>query len=216
MAHPLWPLFDLRLRTPRLELRPMTEADALLAAAVLPDDLELDPSAGSYAHLDAGANRGAVSLQSHWRSWGTWAPGSWELQLAVRAEGDLVGTQTLEGEDFPRLRTVDSWSWLVPSARGRGLGTEMRAAVLTLAFGPLEARFAVSSAWHDNHASLGVSRGLGYRPNGEHLHRRGSRVESMVHLRLAREDWSASGRAATVSVDGFDPCRPFFGLPPAG
>jgi hypothetical protein len=33
MTHPYWPLFDLRLRTGDLELRPMTEADPAKLAA---------------------------------------------------------------------------------------------------------------------------------------------------------------------------------------
>jgi hypothetical protein len=87
----------------------------------------------------------------------------------------------------------------------------MRRAVLALAFGPLRAQAAITEAWHDNHASLGVSRALGYRPNGESLHRRGNGVDTMMHMRLRRADWFAAG-FPQVSIDGFDPCRPLFGL----
>ena len=89
----------------------------------------------------------------------------------------------------------------------------MRAAVLALAFGPLEARAAISSAWHDNHASLGVSRALGYQPNGESLHAHDDRVDVMRHMRLLRADWQASGHGDHVQIAGFDACRPLFGLP---
>jgi hypothetical protein len=34
----------------------------------------------------------------------------------------------------------------------------------------------------------------------------------MVHLRLSRADWEASGQAASIEVSGFQGCRPFFGL----
>ena len=40
----------------------------------------------------------------------------------------------------------------------------MRRAVLALAFGPLGAEAAITSAWPDNGASLGVSQSLGYLP----------------------------------------------------
>jgi hypothetical protein len=86
MTDPYWPLFALRLASPDLVLRPVTEADLAELAGLLPDDVEQD---------------------------------------------------------------------------------------LALAFGPLQAQAAITSAWHDNHASLGVSRALGYRPNGESLHARG-------------------------------------------
>jgi hypothetical protein len=33
----------------------------------------------------------------------------------------------------------------------------------------------------------------------------------MVHLRLTRAGWLAAERV-DVSIDGFDPCRPLFGL----
>jgi RimJ/RimL family protein N-acetyltransferase len=88
----------------------------------------------------------------------------------------------------------------------------MRRAVLGLAFGPLEAEAAITSAWHDNHASLGVSRALGYQPNGEELHRRDDGVDVMVHLRLTRAQWETAGGGDDLTIVGFEPCRPFFGV----
>ena len=110
------------------------------------------------------------------------------------------------------LRTVDTSSWLVPQARGSGIGKRMRQAVLALAFGPLEARAAITSALHDNLASLGVSRSIGYRPNGESFLARGDGAVTLVHLRMTREQWDATGAAREVTIEGFEPCRPFFGL----
>jgi hypothetical protein len=88
----------------------------------------------------------------------------------------------------------------------------MRAAVLALAFGSLHARAAITSAWHDNHASLGVSGELGYRPNGESLQARAERADVMLHMRLPRADWLASGAGDQVTISGFEACRPLFGL----
>src|SRR5262249_19574608 len=62
---------------------------------------------------------------------GTWRPQAWRLSLVVRsAGGEILGVQELEGNDFPTLRTVDSSSFLIPPARGRGYGKQMRTAVL--------------------------------------------------------------------------------------
>ncbi len=213
MTHPFWPLFDLRLASGPLLLRPMTEADQRLVADLLPDDVELDPAATTYPGLDERTNRGVVAHQAYWQAYGRWRPEAWRLNFAVLHGGELIGAQELEGNDFPVLRTVDTSSFLVPSARGRGLGQQMRTAVLALAFGPLGAEAAVTEAWHDNHASLGVSRALGYRPNGESLHRRCDGVDRMVHLRLTRADWLARPDRPAVTVSGFEPCRPLFGLP---
>jgi RimJ/RimL family protein N-acetyltransferase len=213
MTYRYWPLFGLRLAAPDLELRPMAEADLAALADLLPDDVEQDPAATTYDVGDARTSRGIVSHQSYWTAQGTWRPQAWRLGFVVRAAGEIVGVQELEGVNFPVLRTVDTSSFLIPQARGRGYGQQMRAAVLALAFGPLAARAAITSAWHDNQASLGVSRALGYRPNGESLHARGERVDVMTHMRLLRADWLASRVGRDVLISGFEACRPLFGLP---
>ena len=223
MTHPTWPLFDLRLTNTAganadVVLRPMAEADLATVAAILPDDLALNPAATTYPGLDTAKRRRVVAHQEYWQGWGRWSIASWVLTFVVEVDGRIVGTQTLEGEDFPMLRTVDSASWLVPEARGRGLGKAMRAVVLSLAFGPLEAQCAITSAWEENLASLGVSRALGYQPNGQYLRRReggdlvGDVIGSMVHLRLTREDWLSSAAGDCVTISGFEACRPYFGV----
>jgi RimJ/RimL family protein N-acetyltransferase len=215
MRHPYWPLFDLRLRTEELELRPMTEADLTQLADELPDDLEQDPASTTYDVADARVGRGIIVHQGYWKYYGSWRPEAWRLNFVVRHGGRLIGVQELEGNDFLALRTVDTSSYLVATARGQGLGKRMRAAVLALAFGPLAAEVAITSAWHDNHASLGVSRALGYQPNGEsRMNREGGRgVDVLTHLMLKRDDWLASGLGDDVEIERFDPCRPLFGLP---
>jgi RimJ/RimL family protein N-acetyltransferase len=153
-----------------------------------------------------------VAHQEYWRARGSWRPESWALSFGVFHAGELVGYQGLEGDDFATLRTVDSSSFLTHAVRGRGFGKQMRAAVLTLAFGALGARFAITSAWSDNDASLGVSRAIGYDDNGVTTHRRGETAGEMTHLRLSRERWSTSGWASRITVEGVDACMPFFGL----
>jgi RimJ/RimL family protein N-acetyltransferase len=218
MRHPYWPVFDLRLRTADLELRPMTEADLTQLADELPDDLEQDPASTRYDVADPRVRRGIIVHQGYWKYYGSWRPEAWRLNFVVRQAGQLIGVQELEGNDFLTLRIVDTSSYLVAAARGRGLGKRMRAAVLALAFGPLAAEVAITSAWHDNGASLGVSRALGYQPNGESRMERegGLGVDALIHLMLKREAWLASGHGDDVEIDGFDSCRPLFGLPAAG
>ena len=207
-----WPLFDLRLACGPVTLRPVTDDDARALAAVLPDDLELDPHQERFAGLDPARDRERRFVQGFWRSRGAWSPESWCLDLRVDAP-DVVdgpaGVQTLEGDHFADLRTVDTASWLVPSVRGQGLGTAMRAAVLGLAFDHLGAVAAISSAVLDNHASLAVSRRLGYVDNGRSRIRTESGPAELQHLRLTRERWRAD--AHPVEVSGVEPCRPWFG-----
>ena len=161
-----WPLFDLRLTCRDVRLAPVREADLPELAAREPDDYELDPRLEHWPAQSPRENRQRLFRMTYWKALGTWSPRSWVLHLAVRTGGELVGVQTLEADDFPVLRTVDTASWLVPAARGRGIGVAMRTAVLGLAFDHLGALAAVSSARLGNAASLGVSRRIGYLNNG--------------------------------------------------
>jgi RimJ/RimL family protein N-acetyltransferase len=206
-----WPLTTLRLTSGELTLRPVTEGDLDLLAELLPDDVELDPDAPRPFGLTGRDERAVVLRQEYWRHRGAWTPSAWRLPMLV-FRGDLpVGMQELEGvADFQADRTVDSSSWLIESARGRGIGKAMRGAVLTLAFEGLGAAAAVSEAWHDNAASLGVSRSLGYVDTGERSHPRGAGTDRMVGLQLDREAWLARSRPEVV-IDGLEACRYLFG-----
>ena len=207
----IWPLHGLRLRTPDLDLRPATEAELPALCSILPPDLEIDPAATRYAGLDDPANHRAILAQSYWRAMGTWSPHDWVLPFTVRHDGELIGMQALEGPDWTAERTVDSWSWLVGDARGRGWGQQMRAAVLALAFGPLGARAAISSAVVDNTSSLGVSQALGYR--NTHTSVLEHSGQTLSHLRLDQSDWETSGIARGIAIEGVDsPALALFGL----
>jgi RimJ/RimL family protein N-acetyltransferase len=209
-----WPMPELRLRTSDLLLRPTTEADLAAVAATLSTDATSNPRLPRFPALDESTSRAVSAHQSYWQSVGNWSPDSWRLDLVVTLDERIIGVQSLEGEDFLVLRTVDSASYLARDTRGRGWGKQARRAILALAFGPLGADYAVTSAWHHNAASLGVSMALGYQPNGESRERSdaGPGADTMVHLRLSRTDWDASGQAASVKISGFEPCRPLFGL----
>lgn len=195
-----WPPHGLVLTAPDVVLRGMTEADAFALARVAPPDLEHDPRL---------PDLGVPVLQAYWGQLGGWRREDWVLPFVVLHEGEPVGLQALEGADFAVRRTVDTHSWLVPQARGRGLGTQMRAVVLELAFAHLGARWAVSEAFEDNAASLGVSRALGYRDNGVDLRRHGDAVRTMQRLRLDAQDWRCP---VPVAVEGLEPCLPLLGL----
>jgi RimJ/RimL family protein N-acetyltransferase len=202
----LWAPRGIRIVSGGLELRPMTEADLPELIAARPADMEEDPRLPTFAGTVAAAQ------QSYWQALGNWRPEDWRLPFVARRDGVVVGAQDLEGADFARLRTVDTSSWVTPARQGTGIGKAMRLGVLAMAFEHLGAEFAVSSAWPDNAASLGVSRSLGYRPNGVVRHARGDGVDDMVHVRLEREDWLArhAGRHG-ATVTGVAGCIVYFG-----
>ena len=78
--------------------------------------------------------------------------------------------------------------------RGRGLGHEMRAAILHLAFEGLGAKEATSDAFVDNHGSNAISQGLGYDPNGSDWATRQGEPAMLNRWRLTREHWEQRRR----------------------
>ncbi len=211
MSISVWPVFDLRIRCRDVELRAVREDDLPHLASIQPDDYEHDPRAEMLPGLNLKQNRDRLLYHGYWRSLGTWSPSSWRLDLAVEYYGSVVGVQSLEAEDFPALRTVDSGSWLIEAVRGRHVGVAMRMAVLGLAFDHLDALAAVSSARSDNGASLGVSESIGYTDNGVSLNDSGHGLVELRHMRLMAQDWRSSGQGSQVTVNGYEPCLPWFG-----
>jgi RimJ/RimL family protein N-acetyltransferase len=208
-----WPLFGLRLRTPRLELRvpnldDLARLAALAATGVHPPDRQ--PFVVPWTD-GTPLERARGTLQFQWSQWGRWSPREWSLHFVTVADGQVIGTQALGARDFAVLREVGTGSWLGLEHQGKGYGTEMRAAVLDLAFAGLGADSATSEAFADNDASYGVSRRLGYLDDGTARHLvRGERVIGR-RLRLSREAWAAT-RTVDVRTEGLEACLPMFGL----
>ncbi|ROQ05415.1 RimJ/RimL family protein N-acetyltransferase [Rathayibacter sp. PhB93] len=163
-----WPLFSLVLRTPRLELHAVRDADlpALAAAAVAGiHEPGRSPFPAAWAEVPA-EQLPADLARYQWSLRAATRPDSWRVAFAIVEDGAVIGCQDLLADEFAARRTVSSGSWLTRAAQGRGLGREMRAAALLLAFDHLGAEVAESSALAWNTASIRVSTGLGYEPNG--------------------------------------------------
>ena len=210
-----WPLFDLRVRTARLELRlpGLAELDDLadLAAAGVH---EADVMPFSTPWTDAPAQQRATStLQWHWNQWAWWQPGRWNLEFVVVMDGVVVGTQGIGSREFPVRREVTTGSWLGRQFQRQGIGTEMRTAVLHFAFHGLGALSATSGAFADNRASLAVSRKLGYRADGIERQSVRGEVAIMRRLRLDRADWLEQAPSPPPEIIGLARCHHMFGLP---
>jgi RimJ/RimL family protein N-acetyltransferase len=168
MTSPHWPLAGLRLCTPRLEPRwpTLDDLDELATLAVAGvHDPQVQPFSVAWTDTPA-AELPRRSLQYYWSQWAAWRPSDWTLDLVVVHNGTIVGAQGLKATDFAVVREVHTGSWIGLGHQGQGIGTEMRAAVLSLAFGELGAESARSHAHSDNAASIGVSRKLGYSDDG--------------------------------------------------
>jgi RimJ/RimL family protein N-acetyltransferase len=207
-----WPLLGLRVRTERLELRlPTGEeladlADLAAAGVHAPDQRPfLTPWTDR-----APAARAREVVQSHWRRRGTWSPDDWSLDLVVYQAGRPIGVQEIGARDFAILREVRTASWLGLAHHGRGIGGEMRSAVLHLAFEGLDASEATTASFTDNPAPLGVSRRLGYQPDGISRDVLDGRAVVSQRLRLTRAQWEETPRPE-VTLSGLEPCRWQFG-----
>lgn len=208
----LWPLFGLSVRTPRLELRYPSDTDLDALAALSGDihDPGFLPFSGTWSLLPDGEREKAV-LQYHWGRRGDWSPTRWRLELAVVVDGYVVGTQAVHADDFAITRTVTTGSWLGRAHQGKGIGSEMRAAVLHLAFAGLTAERAETDAVEGNGPSLGVTTKLGYRPNGDHIDATNGKRTRLLRFVLERDGWEAI-RRDDIEVVGLDACLPLFGL----
>ncbi|MGH9116816.1 MAG: GNAT family N-acetyltransferase [Acidimicrobiales bacterium] len=154
MAHPYWPLFDVVVRTPHLELR-YPDDDLVVRLAALAAAGVHDPAFMPFSHPWTDRPPGELergTLQWHWRNRGTWSPAAWTCDFAVMIDAEPVGTQGLNANDFTTLRTFETGSWLGQAHQGRGIGKEMRAAILHFGFAGLGAEFATTGAFDDNDA----------------------------------------------------------------
>jgi RimJ/RimL family protein N-acetyltransferase len=209
-----WPFFDLTVRTPRVELRGATdalleEAAALRVAGIAsPGEEPIGGDSSLYY----------PSPEHEWRffkaQWGARAKTTsewWFTPFAVVVDGQLVGMQEMTAVDFPTLRTVESNSWLGLAHQGQGIGKEMRAAIMHLAFAGFGALRAESVCFFDNARSRAVSLSLGYQPNGSFLAKRPSGGAVMERYLLTRETWE-QGRRDDIEIHGLEPCLAYVGL----
>jgi RimJ/RimL family protein N-acetyltransferase len=215
MAHPHWPLFDLRVRTPRLELR-YPDDELLVALADLAASGVHEPDRMPFSEPWTRNPPGELetkALQFWWSRRASLTPAQWTITFAVLADGEPVGCQDLFAQDFGVRRSFETGSWLGMSHHGRGIGTEMRSAVLHFGFEGLAAEVAETGAFADNPESLGVTRKLGYEPNGRFRRAREGQPAEMLMFEMTRVAWEAS-RRDDIDIEGLEPCLTLLGLDP--
>ena len=210
----LTPLYGLRLRTDRLELRWPTE-DELVELARVSEGGVHDPGEMPFVvpWTDAIGEPGFIEafVDHHLGLRRSWSPEDWSLELGVWIADGPIGVQGLLARDFAAGRELKSGSWLAQRSHGRGYGTEMRAAILELAFRGLGAQAATSSVLESAGASARVSEKLGYVDAGESWVEVRGECQLDRQLRLTRDRWIDRERIS-VRISGLEPCLPLFGL----
>lgn len=180
--HPVWPLFDLRVRTPRLTLR--VPADGDLAGLV---------SLAGRSGWSASGPEAALDVPRYvWRLRADWSPRSWRLPL-VAYDDQLRprGLRLLEADEFATAHAVRTHAPL-PAGVDDELDAELLRGALALAFEHLGALTARAGA--DEPPPL--------------LERHGFAADG-VQRRLELDGWLRLGDAG-VEVDRLD--RTLFGL----
>jgi RimJ/RimL family protein N-acetyltransferase len=208
-----WPLFDLRITTPRIELRYVDDELAVelaeLAAKGIHDSSVM-PFSVPWTDVDPPQQQ-RNTLQWYWRSRAELTPSSWHLPFAVIHDSQVVGTTSVMARDYTILRAFETGSWLGLRFQGIGLGKEMRRAALHLGFAGLGAEFAHTGAFTDNAASLGVTRSLGYLPEGSRRTVRRGQAAEIAGFRMDRNTWQATLASADITLSGVAACLDLLG-----
>lgn len=173
-----WPLAGLRVRTERLELRPPTAADLDALADLAADGIH-DPNEMPFSTpwTDAADLPAEVIHDPKVMPFAVaWTDATGLPYSALRdgtgewpTAGDSVALTTSEHSPDKLTDHVCRAIGAAPAAPP--FGTEMRAAVLHLAFEGLGARYARSGTLDGNGASLRVSEKNGYVPQGPGVRR---------------------------------------------
>ena len=186
----MWPPYALRVTCGPLVMRVLRDTDFPEVLAVAHAGIHDPDRLPFYVPWTEpkGADLERAFMQYHWLNRANLSPDSWSLDLGVWDEGRFVGVQGVSTHDFPVTRTGETGSWLGQEFHGRGLGTLMRQAMCVLCFDHLGFEEVTSAAFSDNLQSLGVSRKVGYRTNGEVRYAHKGALATNVRLVLGPDD----------------------------
>lgn len=192
-----WPLAELAVITPVLRLCHVTDELAHELARLAAEGIH-DPATMPFAvpwtdAVSPELERNTVRYFRQARA--EVSTEHWDVPMAVVVGDEAVGVCAVTADGFPSRRTVSTGSWLGRRHQGRGLGREMRAAALQLIFVGFDADVARTAAWHDNAASLGVTRSLPYVQTGSARQSRRGVFDTMLEFTMTRAQWNTVRRS---------------------
>lgn len=202
-----FPVMGLSIRTDRVELRLPTDKEIDTLAHKNISEVLTPDTQHFFRHTWNTLPSPELErqfIQHNWHTRASWQPDDWTLGMFVFLDNDPIGVIDITGREFSRSRTVVSGSWILPEYRGKGLGREIRAAIIGFAFSKLEAAECRSAADPDNVPSNKVSLSLGYVQDG---------TESVFgpsdgnRYLLTRANWKDD---VEIQVAGFEECKDMF------
>ena len=196
MTQAVWPLAGLAVVTPRLALRYITDdlgTDLALLAARGIHDPGTMPFSTPWTDVPS-PELERNTMRFYWRNRVETTVEHWDLNLAAVVDGIVVGMCSIEADAFPARRTAETGSWLGREYQRQGIGREMREAALHLIFAGFDADQATTQAWHDNAASLGVTRSLPYTHTGTSRPPRRGRRDTLLAFVMTRSQWTTVRR----------------------
>lgn len=215
MSIAIWPLFELQVSTPRLVLRYVTDELGAQLAELAVRGIH-DPATMPFSEPWTDVQPPELqrnTLRYFWRSRAETTPELWHLNLAAHDEnGQLIGLCSLDAQGFPTRRTATTGSWIGRKFQGQGLGREMRHAALHLLFVGFHGERATTRAWHDNTASLRVTRSLPYTEEGAVQEQRRDRPDTMLTFSMKRPDWQTV-RRDDIELTGIGPILNLLSIP---
>ena len=204
----VWPLAGLEVMTPRLSLRYITDdlgvELALLAAEGIHDPATM-PFSTPWTDVPS-PELERNTLRFYWRNRADTTVEHWDLNLAVVVDGAAVGMCSVEADAFPTRRTAETGSWVGRRYQRQGIGRGMRHAALHLIFAGFEADQATTRAWHDNTASLRVTRSLPYIETGSSIQQRREHPDTMLEFAMSYAQWATVYRN-DIELIGIDQAR---------
>lgn len=212
-----WPHAGLSISVGHMRLCWATD-DMLAALAELAAEGEQPPQEHPFHSewsLASPVERARWVLQQQWKHRGNVTEGVLNFQLAVLYKDEPVGLQIARSVDWQTTRVAETGAWLGHKYQRQGWGTQMRALICELLFNGFDALEVHSASFVDNHGAIGVSRKLGFSPNGTvWADRAGERVE-VERFRLPKEKWAQrrlEAFPAPVRMEGVEKVREMWAL----
>lgn len=192
----IWPLMSLAVVTPVLSLHYVTDDLGVELAELAADGIH-DPATMPFSRpwTDvAPPELQRNTLRFYWETRAATRVEHWDIHLAALVDGAVVGMCSVEATGFPATRSAETGSWIGRRHQRRGYGREIRCAALHLIFEGLRGERATTQAWHDNTASLAVTRSLPYVQAGTARAERRGHPDTMLQFAMNRQQWDGLGR----------------------